>query len=633
MPVLFPPQSWPPVLWQDSGPEGIELPHVTMSSIIGVTVAISGNVLISLALNLQKLAHRRLESEKLARAGDERDKNRARRVEDVIEEHEREEEDNGEYARFEPNTQPFPSGGSSESMPLLTNGTSLVRDYGASPLPSPNPISVPAPKRTFMSRLNPFPLRRSKSSPATASSLDVDPDASHALIPVEITSADELNKPRRHKTSRRLKSRNKLVGTPKPEPEPEGKESDYLKSKLWWTGFLLMNVGEIGNFISYAFAPASVVAPLGTFALIANCAFAPLLLHERFRKREIFGVLVAIVGAITVVFSSNTSDTKLDPHGLIEAICQQAFITYAIVYLVGMVILSGLSRGELGRRYVFIDVGLCALFGGFTVLSTKGVSTLLTTRGFEMFAEWISYPLIVVLIGTGVGQIRYLNRALMRFDGKVVIPIQFVLFNLSAIVGSAILYGDFRRATFHEMVTFLYGCAATFAGVFIIAWAPSGAPDVEASEFEYDGDAGQSEIASEAGVGGGAGGGIGNGFGSVGRRRAATLVLPSGSQPVLRNKTSTVSLIGLSPAQGLLLVHTPPRDGIVGRPGSSAGFDRDVTATPNSVGRQRVVSWASFNEDGRSRSQERRRVLMYGSATGTRENSLVRNGNGSVESR
>ncbi len=25
-----------------------------------------------------------------------------------------------------------------------------------------------------------------------------------------------------------------------------------------------MNVGELGNFISYAFAPASVVAPLGT---------------------------------------------------------------------------------------------------------------------------------------------------------------------------------------------------------------------------------------------------------------------------------------------------------------------------------------------------------------------------------
>ena len=66
-----------------------------------------------------------------------------------------------------------------------------------------------------------------------------------------------------------------------------------------------MNVGEVGNFISYAFAPASVVAPLGTvscilgllefvkfdpasqFALIANCFFAPIMLKERFRKVRI----------------------------------------------------------------------------------------------------------------------------------------------------------------------------------------------------------------------------------------------------------------------------------------------------------------------------------------------------------
>ena len=63
-----------------------------------------------------------------------------------------------------------------------------------------------------------------------------------------------------------------------------------------------MNIGEFGNFLSYAYAPASVVAPLGTvgtlmlmhedrrltvdfqFALIANCIFAPLILGERFRK-------------------------------------------------------------------------------------------------------------------------------------------------------------------------------------------------------------------------------------------------------------------------------------------------------------------------------------------------------------
>jgi hypothetical protein len=44
----------------------------------------------------------------------------------------------------------------------------------------------------------------------------------------------------------------------------EVEEGMYLKSKLWWLGLVLMAVGEGGNFLSYGFAPASVVAPLGT---------------------------------------------------------------------------------------------------------------------------------------------------------------------------------------------------------------------------------------------------------------------------------------------------------------------------------------------------------------------------------
>ena len=55
---------------------------------------------------------------------------------------------------------------------------------------------------------------------------------------------------------------------------------------------------------------------------------------------------------------------------------------------------------------------------------------------FQIFREWITYPVVAVcsslsawlngliergqvLLGTGIGQIRYLNRALMRFDSKV----------------------------------------------------------------------------------------------------------------------------------------------------------------------------------------------------------------------
>lgn len=134
-----------------------------------------------------------------------------------------------------------------------------------------------------------------------------------------------------------------------------------------------MALGELGNFTSYvintstsseashlnfvdvpryAFAPASVVAPLGTVALIANCFIAPLMLHERFRKKDIVGIGFSIIGAVTIVLSaksenksvsraiqsnefkyqlSNADSLQLTPHQFIRAVSQPAFIVYASV--------------------------------------------------------------------------------------------------------------------------------------------------------------------------------------------------------------------------------------------------------------------------------------------------------------
>ena len=133
---------------------------------------------------------------------------------------------------------------------------------------------------------------------------------------------------------------------------------------------------------------------------------------------------------------------------------------------------------------------------------------------------------------------------------QIVVPTQFVMFNLSAIVGSAILYGDFKRATFHQIVTFLYGCGATFAGVFVIAWAPNhtgeGDEGAKSAQAGNDVEAGTSATPSEA---------LSPNVGSLSRRNRATLVIPepiigsNASSPVLRNRRSLVSLVGLSPAQ------------------------------------------------------------------------------------
>jgi hypothetical protein len=78
---------------------------------------------------------------------------------------------------------------------------------------------------------------------------------------------------------------------------------------------------------------------------------------------DLVGIFIAIIGAVTVVLSANTSDVRLDPDALVHAISQRSFIVFSCVYIVGAIFLAALSEGKTSRDWVFVDVGLCALFG------------------------------------------------------------------------------------------------------------------------------------------------------------------------------------------------------------------------------------------------------------------------------
>lgn len=145
-------------------------------------------------------------------------------------------------------------------------------------------------------------------------------------------------------------------------PEPEKVASTYLKSPYWWLGQILITLGEMGNFLAYGFAPASIVSPLGVVALISNCIIAPVMFHERFRARDFWGVVIAVAGVVTVVFSASQEETKLEPHDVWDAITSLEFEVYLGVTILLIIILMWASS-RYGRRTILIDLGLVGLFG------------------------------------------------------------------------------------------------------------------------------------------------------------------------------------------------------------------------------------------------------------------------------
>jgi len=104
---------------------------------------------------------------------------------------------------------------------------------------------------------------------------------------------------------------------------------------------------------------------------------------------------------------------------------------------------------------------------------------------FEALTFPVTYLLVAILVLTAVLQIKYLNRALSRFNATQVIPTQFVLFTLSVILGSAVLYRDFERTSGEQAAKFVAGCALTFLGVWFITSSRERESDEEEG-FEED---------------------------------------------------------------------------------------------------------------------------------------------------
>uniref|UniRef100_A0A7C9DRW7 Probable magnesium transporter n=1 Tax=Opuntia streptacantha TaxID=393608 RepID=A0A7C9DRW7_OPUST len=75
----------------------------------------------------------------------------------------------------------------------------------------------------------------------------------------------------------------------------------YLLEPLWWLGLMMMVVGEIANFVAYAFAPAVLVTPLGALSIIVSAVLAHFILNERLNKLGVLGCLMCIVGSVIIV--------------------------------------------------------------------------------------------------------------------------------------------------------------------------------------------------------------------------------------------------------------------------------------------------------------------------------------------
>ena len=278
----------------------------------------------------------------------------------------------------------------------------------------------------------------------------------------------------------------------------------YTHLPLWWCGLAATVVGECGNFAAYGFAGASLIAPLGAVSVLANAFISALVLGEGLRLRDLTGCALCITGGSVVVLSTPETSHELDPPGFMVALQATPFVVYIVILLATVLAMLGM-QDAYGHRHVAYFVLLCSLLGSVTVLACKGVATFLSLwlccGAPSPFADPVMYLLVLVLTSTAVLQIRYLNMAMERFGNTETVPVYYVLFTLSTIVGSNVLYRDFENEDRATVALFAGGCVMTFGGVWLLTSRRQRARAISASDSRREPMLGGAPSAAERAIG------------------------------------------------------------------------------------------------------------------------------------
>ncbi|KAL9635282.1 MAG: hypothetical protein Q9164_003557 [Protoblastenia rupestris] len=270
--------------------------------------------------------------------------------------------------------------------------------------------------------------------------------------------------------------------------EEAGEGYGYLKNAFWWTGMTLMIIGEIFNFVAYAFVDAILVTPLGALSVVIATILSAIFLKERLSFVGKVGCFMCIIGSIVIVMNAPHQSSAATIQDMKKFVLAPGFLSYAGVIIVGCTFVALWVGPRYGKKSMLVYLSICSLIGGLSVVCTQGLGAAVVTQASgkqNQFNQWFLYVLFVFVVATLVTEIIYLNKALNLFNAALVTPTYYVYFTSSTIITSTILFQGFK-GTPTSIITVVMGFLVICSGVVLLQLSKSAKDVPDAAVFKGD---------------------------------------------------------------------------------------------------------------------------------------------------
>ncbi|KAI6378761.1 hypothetical protein MCOR25_002179 [Pyricularia grisea] len=287
-------------------------------------------------------------------------------------------------------------------------------------------------------------------------------------------------------TSFVLKKYGLLKANEKYNEEP-GEGYGYLKNFWWWTGMILMIIGEICNFVAYAFTDAILVTPLGALSVVITAILSAIFLKERLSLVGKVSCFLCIVGSVVIVMNGPQESSVATIEQMQAFAIHPAFLSYTGVIIIGSAITAFYCGPRWGKKNMLVYISICSWIGGLSVVATQGLGAAIVTQigGTPQFNQWFTYVLLAFVIATLLTEIIFLNKALNLFNAAMVTPTYYVYFTSTTIITSTVLFRGFK-GTPTSIITVVLGFLTICAGVVLLQLSKSAKDVPDTAVFNGD---------------------------------------------------------------------------------------------------------------------------------------------------
>ncbi|XP_010073070.1 PREDICTED: magnesium transporter NIPA3 [Pterocles gutturalis] len=244
----------------------------------------------------------------------------------------------------------------------------------------------------------------------------------------------------------------------------------YLKEWLWWAGLLSMGLGEAANFAAYAFAPATLVTPLGALSVLISAILSSYFLNEKLNIHGKLGCVLSLLGSTVMVIHAPEEEEVNSLDEMERKLRDPAFVTFAVLLTVITLMLIFIVAPRRGQTNILIYILICSFIGAFSVSSVKGLGIAIKQMLEQkpVYQHPLVYMLVGVLVLSVSTQINYLNKALDVFSTSLVTPIYYVCFTTMVVTCSIILFKEWSSMDVGDIIGTLSGFCSIIIGIFLL---------------------------------------------------------------------------------------------------------------------------------------------------------------------